>query len=313
MRQEEYETRFYEKAAARTNNTSKPTNPIKTPTTYKPVESNTQPNDSDGDNGKKETWIDKLATLWDNVVDFFTPEKSNPEIVTIATVPPIKTPRITQPPSPTPKPTPTLMPKPTANVDMISQFVTEQRNQEDPFYLKYSQDSGDRSDCSTQATDFYATKGEKSPFYGIEQDTCLSYYDVFHKLPSSFIESGGTVWSSVPRDIKKGASRIQDNWQETAQFGDIAIWMEDPKYDKDGRLLKNSPEIPWHMAICTGNGEMIDRAQWEENNPNGFEQGLFYRGLDTIKDTYEVILIISPSDEARLTPDDIYYYLVDQQ
>ncbi len=93
MKQEEYETRFYEKAAARTNNTSKLTNPIKTPPIYKPVESNTQPNDSDGDNGRKETWIDKLATLWDNVVDFFTPEKSTPEIVTIATVPPKPTPK----------------------------------------------------------------------------------------------------------------------------------------------------------------------------------------------------------------------------
>ena len=43
MKQEEYETRFYEKAAARTNNTSKLTNTIKTPPIYKPVESNTQP------------------------------------------------------------------------------------------------------------------------------------------------------------------------------------------------------------------------------------------------------------------------------
>ncbi len=312
MKQEEYETRFYEKAAARTNNTSKPTNPIKTPTTYKPVESNTQPNDSDGDNGKKETWIDKLATLWDNVVDFFTPEKSNPEIVTIATVPPIKTPRITQPPSPTPKPTPTLMPKPTANVDMISQFVTEQRDQRNPYYLKYSQDSGDRSDCSTQVFDFYEMKGDKNPLLGAQHETCKSYYEKLHIPTESFIDSGGTVWSTVPRDIAKGDLKVPDNWQSTTQFGDMVIWMKDPEYDSGKRLVINSYD-DLHIGLCLGNEQMLDRAQWKENNPNGYEEGLFVRGLDTIKSSYKLILIISPGDEARLTPDDIYNYLLEHQ
>lgn len=234
-----------------------------------------------------------------------------PERITIGLVTPTPSPKIT--PTPSPKPTPTLTPRPTANLNMISQFVADKRNLKNPFYMKYSQLSGDRSDCSTQATDFYAIKGENSPFYGIAKDTCRSYYEVYRTLPSSFIESGGTVLSTVHRDNEKGVARVPANWQEKAEFGDIAIWMENPKYDKDGRLIVNRPDAAWHMAICTGDAEMIDRAQWKENNPNGFEEGLFVRGLDTLKSSYKLIMIISPSDEARLTPDDIYYYLLDQQ
>ena len=67
------------------------------------------------------------------------------------------------------------------------------------------------------------------------------------------------------------------------------------------------------VSIPTIDKQMIDRAQWEENNPNGKQRGLFARGLDTVKSSYDVIMIISPGDEARLTPDDVYNYLLDHQ
>ena len=112
MRQEEYETRILEKAATRADKTEKATADKKAFPPLKAFERETLPKDSDGDDGKKETWIDKLATLWDNVVDFFAPEKSTPQTVTIETVPPSITPRITPTPSPKPKPTPTPRPTP---------------------------------------------------------------------------------------------------------------------------------------------------------------------------------------------------------
>ncbi|MEZ4627877.1 MAG: hypothetical protein R2912_07270 [Eubacteriales bacterium] len=58
---------------------------------------------------------------------------------------------------------------------------------------------------------------------------------------------------------------------------------------------------------------MVDRGIWEENNPNGKEYGIFARGLDTVKSSYDVIMIIKPGDEARLTLDDIYDYLLNHQ
>ena len=105
---------------------------------------------------------------------------------------------------------------------------------------------------------------------------------------------------------------MPDNWQSTTQFGDMVIWMENPKYDSDKRLITKRDDAAWHIGLCSGNGQMIDRGQWEENNPNGYEEGLFVRGLDTIKSSYKLIMIIKPSDEARLTPDEIYEYLQNQ-
>lgn len=89
----------------------------------------------------------------------------------------------------------------------------------------------------------------------------------------------------------------------------MVIWKESPEYDNAGRLLKYKDD-KWHIGLCTGNGQMLDRGQWEENNPNGLEEGLFVRSLDTIKSTYKLIMIIRPGDEARLTPTDIYEYLL---
>lgn len=339
--QEEYAPRYYGKAATGAGAAIAPKNTLGAAAAIKPVNRDGQSGDSEGDQGKKDSWWKNILSNWlttqpfpmaarigalantllqnliSNVGNGSATPTSTPSKYNIDLVTPTPAPRMTPTPSPiptpSPKPTPTPTPKPTANLDMIRQFVTEQRNQKNPFYLKYSQDSGVRSDCSTQATDFYAIKGEDSPFFGIAKDTCRSYYEVYRALPGSFIESGGTVQSTVHRDHEKGVARVPANWQETAEFGDIVIWMKDPKYDEDGRLILNRPDAAWHMAICTGDAEMIDRAQWEINNPNGFEEGLFVRGLDTLNSRYKLIMIISPNDEARLTPDDIYYYLVDQQ
>ena len=117
MKQEEYETRFYEKAAARVNSTSKPVNPTKTPTTYKPLE-NTQSKDSGKGGGTIKEWVDNLVS---GIRGFFggsTPEKSIPKPVAstptpfaIENNPSPKPPKMTPPPTPTSKSIPT--PKPT--------------------------------------------------------------------------------------------------------------------------------------------------------------------------------------------------------
>ena len=307
--QEEYAPQSHAKAAAGAAAVIAPKNTLGAAAAIKPVNRDGQRDGSDGDGGDKDTIWEKLAKLWNKI--FPGGEKQEPtQVETLTTVPPSITPRMT--PTPSPKPTPTPTPKTTANLNMIKQFVADMRNQKNPFYLKYSQDSGDRSDCSTQVFDFYSMKGEKNPLLGAQHETCKSYYEKLHIPPESFIESGGTVWSTVPRDIAKGDTKVPDNWQSTTQFGDMVIWMKDPKYDSGKRLIIESYD-DLHIALCLGNEQMLDRAQWEENNPNGYEEGLFARGLDTIKSSYELILIIKPGDEARLTPDDIYNYLLQHQ
>ena len=106
MLQEEHDTKFLEKAAGRMSPPTKPNNTDKSPTTYKPLES-PPPKNANGDTGKKETWIDKLASLWDSIVDVFTPEKEDTQTFTLTTLPPTKTPIMTPTPSLTPKATPT--------------------------------------------------------------------------------------------------------------------------------------------------------------------------------------------------------------
>lgn len=122
MRQEEYETRFYEKAAARANSTSNSANPTKAPTTYKPIE-DTQPKDTGKVGGKIKEWVDNLVSLFSGgVVGGTTPKKSTPKPVastpkpTVDTSGPVEmsteepnltpTPWLTPMPTSTPKPTP---------------------------------------------------------------------------------------------------------------------------------------------------------------------------------------------------------------
>lgn len=122
MRQEEYETRFYEKAAARANSTSNSANPTKAPTAYKPLE-NTQPKDTGNGGGKIKEWVDNLVSLLSGgVVGGAIPKKSTPKPVastpkpTVGAPEPVKmsteepnltpTPWLTPMPTSTPKPTP---------------------------------------------------------------------------------------------------------------------------------------------------------------------------------------------------------------
>jgi len=277
-----------------------------TPTpTPKPEATSKPENKSTGILGRLKTWFDKIFTS-DNKTTTSTPTV---ETMLLSTDKPTKMPRMTQPPTPTPTPMPT--PKPTANVGMIGELVNNGRKNKDSYYLNYSQEKGNRDDCSTQVFEFYAIKGDKSPFLGIDKESCQKYYEVFHTPSNYFINSGGTIQTTVPRDIAKGVDPVPANWQETTQFGDMVIWKDKPTYDKDGRLIKHDGDA-WHIGLCSGNGQMIDRGQWEEKNPNGYEEGLFVRGLDTIKSSYKLIMIIKPSDEARLTPDEIYEYLQNQ-
>ena len=308
MKQEEYETRFYENAIRQTGISNTLNSTTKAPTAYKPQKDNAQPKNPSGDGEKKESWIDKIASWWNKI--FSPEEKQEPtKVVTINIVPPSPTPRIT--PSPSPKPTATPTPKPTANVDMISQLVEEERKRENPFFMKYSQNSGDRSDCSTQIYDFLEMKGNNNPLRGADKNTCEAYYKKFAKSSKSFIENGGVVLSSVPSDNKHGIPRIPDDWQAKTEFGDIVIWKDKAKIASNGYLVIKEGE-DWHIGLCIGDQKMVDRGVWEENNPDGKEYGIFARGLETVKSSYTVVMIIKPSDAGRLSLDDIYYYLLDR-
>ena len=243
------------------------------------------------------------------------PASSTPQMFTMVTVPPTASPRPT--PSPSHSPTPELArtprPKPTANIDMIREVVDNGRHSDYSFFLEYSQAKNDRSDCSTQVFDFYTLKGESNPLREAEHKTCESYYLAFHEPENPIVKNGGSVFSNVKRDKAKGVPSVPEDWQSAVQFGDMVIWLENPKYDTAGRLILNSSKDNWHIALCAGSGQMIDRAQWEENNPNGREEGLFVRDLDTMKSSYKLIMIIKPSEGSRLTPDEIYYYLIDHR
>ena len=81
-------------------NPIKITNPTKAPYRNKPVENGDGSDNTGGEDGKKESWIDKLASAWNSIVDFFTPERKTPAISPIVTEPPIKTPKKAQTPTP---------------------------------------------------------------------------------------------------------------------------------------------------------------------------------------------------------------------
>lgn len=280
------------------------------PAANTPVARGSQSSKSGEDDGGEKSLWEKFVSFFESI---FSPEEtpepasSTPQVVTMVTVPP------TASPKPTPTPSPTSTPKPIANVDMIREVVNNSRDSENPFFLKYSQASNDRSDCSTQVFDFYALRGEKNPLQEADHKTCESYYKAFHNPENSIVKNGGSVLSTVKRDNVKGVPSVPENWQMTTQFGDMVIWLENPKYDNAGRLILNPSKDSWHIGLCIGSGQMIDRAQWEENNPNGKEKGLFVRGLDTMKSSYKLIMIIKPSEDSRLAPDEIYQYLLDHQ
>jgi len=174
--------------------------------------------------------------------------------------------------------------------------------------LLYSQKGAVRSDCSTQVFDFYEIKGDKNPLRGAKNDSCKMYYLEFTNPPDSYTESGGKVLSSVPSDIKHGISPIPADWQAATEVGDLVIWKDKAEIASNGYLVMYEGD-DWHVGLCTGDQQMVDRGIWEENNPNGKEYGIFARGLDTVKSSYDVIMIIKPGDEMRLTLDDIYKYL----
>ncbi|GEM_PF-6438199 len=331
--QEEYTPRYYGKAASGAGAAITPKNTLGAAVAIKPVNRDGQSGNSDGDQGKKDSRWKNLLSNWLTTQPFpmaakngaflntllqnigfnsgnggITPT-STPLKVNIDLVTPTPSPKIT--PTPSPKQTPSPTPKPTANLDMISKFVTEQRNQKNPFFLLYSQKEKDRNDCSTQAYDFYEIKGDKNPLRGTEHKTCDSYYLKYTNPTDSFIESGGIVQSSVPSDNRHRIPPIPDNWQAETEVGDIVIWKDEAEYYPNGYLVRHDGD-DWHVGICTGDQQMVDRGIWEENNPNGKQYGIFARGLDTVKSSYDVIMIIKPGDEVRLTLDDIYYYLENQ-
>lgn len=285
------------------------------PAANKPVARGSQSSKSGEDDGEEKNFWEKFKSALKNLANFLSPEKtpepasSTPQVVTMVTVPPTASPK----PTPTPTPSPTPSPKPTVNVDMIREVVNNCRDSENSFFLKYSQTSNDRSDCSTQVFDFYSLKGEKNPLREAEHKTCESYYLTFRNPENTIVKNGGSVFSNVKRDNVKGVPSVPENWQSATQFGDMVIWLENPKYDSAGRLILNSSKDSWHIGLCIGSGQMIDRAQWEENNPNGKEEGLFVRRLDTMKSSYKLIMMIKPSEDSKLAPDEIYQYLLDHK
>ena len=228
MLQEEHDTKFLEKAAGRMSPPTKPNNTDKSPTTYKPLES-PPPKNANGDTGKKETWIDKLASLWDSIVDVFTPEKEDTQTFTLTTLPPTKTPRMT----PTPRLTPKATPTPTPTLELSERQILADKGV--TFAIKmigkpYSNSGryGEKGyDCSGLVVDMCKEIGSSLPFdqgirtsckYGMSQD--------FRNNPE---------YGSVEYDYTKGGTVQQ------LQKGDLIFYANPDKLKQDV-----------HVAIATG-------------------------------------------------------------
>ena len=235
MQQEEYETRFYEKAAARANSTSKPANPTKAPTTYKPLE-NTQPKDTGNGGGKIKEWVDNLVSGIRGILDGSTPERSTPKPVAstptpfaIENIPSPKPPRMTPPPTPTPKPTP-------SERDRKAQEVVD-------------------------AGKALADQGVKYTWGGSTVEGGMDC--------SGFVEfiTQGTNLKFGSGNLSKGAKYMVSSFEKHKEFGDIIfeygkttafpelmpgdlVFSADPKY----------PDVNKHITMATGDGLQVVEA-----------------------------------------------------
>lgn len=224
MKQEEYETRFYEKEAARVNNTSKPVNPTKAPVAYKPLE-DTQPKDTGKGGGTIKEWIDNLVS---DIRGFFggsTPEKntpkpvaSTPTPVAIVNIPPTITPRMTPPPTPTPKPTSGFTKRQILANEIVANAL-EGAKEEVP-YSSSGRYGAKGFDCSGFVIAMCEDIGSKLPFgegirktckYGMSEDfrENLQYgrevYNYEKDNAISELQAGDLVFYANPGNLKQDA------------------------------------------------------------------------------------------------------------
>ena len=217
MLQEEHDTKFLEKAAGRMSPPTKPNNTDKAPTSYKPVETAT-PKDSNNEGGKKETWIDKLASLWDSIVDVFTPEKEDTQTFTLTTVPPIKTPRMTPTPRLTPKVTPTPTPELSNRQILADKGVAFAIGMIGKPYSNSGRYGENGYDCSGLVIDMCKEIGSHLPFeegirtsckYGMSQDfrDNAQYgsveYDYTQGGTIQQLQRGDTIFYANPDKLKQ--------------------------------------------------------------------------------------------------------------
>ncbi|MBQ2715798.1 MAG: hypothetical protein IJF21_03265 [Clostridia bacterium] len=258
-------------------------------------------------------------TWWENLVeglkDLFNIENPEPTPTSTPSTTPSATPvtldilpettpaPMTPTPSPTPSPTPDFD---SIRRETISQLIAAGRKLNKPFFTAYSQEVGARKDCSVQIFNLYKEiRGEKEvPFPPNTNMTCEELYKKF----ANNVPEGWTIYSNVPYVERRGSLAVPVDWEKVANAGDIVIFKEDLEFTDSGDIKDNKGE--WHVGLCLGNGQMLDRTKWEENNPSGKpETGLFCRGLDTMPQDDEVVMIIDPGD-AALTPEEIERYLI---
>jgi len=229
--QEAYENRYDEKAATRTNNTSKPANPTKAPAAYKPLE-DTQPKDSGKGGGKIKEWIDNLVS---DIRGFFggsTSEKSTPKPVAstptpfaIGNIPSPKPPRMTPPPTPTPKPTPGFTKRQTLANEIVANAIS--KAEDNVPYSNSGRYGTNGYDCSGLVIAMCNEIGSKLPFGdGIKTSCHLGMSKGFRANPQ---------YGSVEYDYTKGTAISE------LQAGDLVF------YANPGNLKQDA-----HVAIATG-------------------------------------------------------------
>ena len=268
MLQEEHDTKFLEKAAGRMSPPTKPNNTDKSPTTYKPLES-PPPKNANGDTGKKETWIDKLASLWDSIVDVFTPEKEDTQTFTLTTLPPTKTPRMTPTPRLTPKATPTPTPTPKLSErEQKAQSIVEAGKALADKGVKYTWGGTTIEggmDCSglieyiARDTNLIFAEGYISKSAEYMVDTLINgkvrygdvTYDYHNNVEFPDLQPGDLVFSADPKDPKVNkhvtmatgdnlqvleASSMKDVNKVTYQFDAYST-------ESDGKYYRNSGQV----------------------------------------------------------------------
>lgn len=208
------------------------------------------------------------------------------------------------PATPTPEPTPEPTLEPDAYRKMIEGIVKNGRMSNPDFFSVYTQaqseqekkDGVQRKDCSAQIYSFYSVLRDRrnSPFYGADHITCLGLFDKY-KVASN-IPNGWTVYSELSNLNNNGQPNIPENWRELAETGDIALFRKGNSKD-------------WHVVLCLGDEQVLDRGQWKEGSPSGeLETGLFVRDFDDLPSGYDLVMMIDPGKEA-LTMSELILYL----
>ncbi|HWR28516.1 MAG TPA: NlpC/P60 family protein [Negativicutes bacterium] len=235
---ENLQTKLLGKPAIAAANPVKITNPTKTPYSYKPLEKGDGSGDTDGEDGKKESWFHALLD------SIFAPKekpKASPQIVPITTVEP----RPTIPMTPTPKPTTTPSPTPKqgngvspssakkeAMLDEGFKFLDDAVNSNASYcfdtrnHSRYGKEKPQQFDCSGLAISFILKCGSKLPFgTGYISNNCAGMVDSIR----------GTDYGEITYDYKN------DQDLPELQRGDFVFYADPKNLSKDV-----------HVAIATG-------------------------------------------------------------